>query len=90
MKTRLILISLTLFCTPALADRKAADGCAASLPAGSKEIYAQAVDKVKPGADNKAIVKEITENMVSAGQLSLLSAKSTAQAAGACLKKLAE
>ena len=90
MKTRLILISLTLFCTPALADRKAADGCAASLPAGSKEIYAQAVDKIKPGADNKAIVKAIAENMVSTGQLSMLSAKTTAQAAGACLKKLAE
>ena len=90
MKTRMMLILMAFSCTPAYADRKAADACAAGLPAASKQIYDQAVDKVQPGADNKAVVKQITQDMVGAGQLSMLSAKSSAQAAGGCLKKLAE
>ncbi len=90
MKTRIILILTALSCSPAYADRKAADACAAGLPAVSREIYDQAVDKVQPGADNKAVVKQIAEDMVGAGKLSLLSAKSSAQAAGGCLKMLAQ
>ena len=88
MKKVLIITVMGLGATPAYADRGAADACAAGLSANSKAIYAAAVDKVHPGADNKAIVKGIVENMVSSGQLGMLNAKSTAQAAAVCLKKL--
>ena len=70
------------------AARSAADACAAGLSADSKAIYQAAVGQVQPGADNKAIVKGIVENMVSAGKIGMLRAKRAAQAAGACLKKL--
>lgn len=89
MKKVAFTIALALVASPALADRSAADACAAGLSGDSKAIYSAAIGQVQPGADNKAIVKGIVENMVSAGQLSMLGAKSAAQAAGACLKKIA-
>jgi hypothetical protein len=88
MRTLGFAVALALVASPALADRKAADACAASLSPQSQAIYSAAVDKVRPGADNKDMVRQITENMVSSGELSMFSAKQTAQAAGACLKKL--
>ncbi len=88
MKKFLLIIATGLGASPAYADRGAADACAAGLSANSKAIYAAAVGQVHPGADNKAIVKGIVENMVSSGQLGMLNAKSEAQAAGVCLKKL--
>jgi hypothetical protein len=89
MKKLAFTIAFALGASPALADRSAADACAAGLSGDSKAIYSAAIGQVQPGADNKAIVKGIVENMVSAGQLSMLSARSAAQAAGACLKKIA-
>lgn len=89
MKKLAFTIALALVASPALADRSAADACAAGLSADSKSIYNAAIGQVQPGADNRAIVKGIVENMVNAGQLSMFGAKSAAQAAGACLKKLA-
>ena len=83
-----LALGLSLIASPALADRKAADACAAGLPADSAAIYNAAVGQVGPGEDNKAIVKGITQDMVSAGKLSMLTAKGAAQAAGQCLKKL--
>jgi hypothetical protein len=79
---------LILIASPALADRKAADSCAAGLPANSAAIYNAAVGQVGPGEDNKAIVKGITQDMISAGKLSMMTARGAAQAAGECLKKL--
>ena len=89
MKAQHIAIALILLTSPALADRKDADACAANLPAGSKAVYDAAVGQVHPGADNKAIVQGVVKGMVDDGQLSMFNAKSTAQPAGDCLKKLA-
>ena len=80
--------ALLLISSPAFADRKAADACAAGLPENSAAIYNAAIGQIGPGVDNKAIVKGITQDMVAAGMLSMLSAKSVAQAAGECLKKM--
>lgn len=56
MKLRYVAMALLLISSPARADRKDADACAANLPAGSKAIYDTAISQVKPGADNKALV----------------------------------
>jgi hypothetical protein len=88
MKKLVLTLAVALAASPALADRGAADACAAGLSADSKAIYQAAIGQVQPGADNRAIVKGIVENMVASGQLGMLGAKSAAQAAGACLKKL--
>ena len=89
MKLCYVALASLLISSPAWADRKDADACAANLRAESKAIYDAAIGQVKPGADNKALVQGIVKGMVDAGQLSLFSAKSTAQPAGECLKKLA-
>ncbi len=81
-------IGILMISSPAFADRKAADACAAGLPADSAAIYSAAVGKVGPGVDNKAIVKGIAQDMIAAGKLSMMSARGVAQAAGECLKKL--
>jgi len=88
MRTLNLVLGLSLVASPALADRKAADSCAAGLSADSSAIYNASVGRVGPGKDNRAIVSSITQEMVSAGKLSILSARGAAEAAGQCLKKL--
>jgi len=83
-----LALGLLVISSPALADRKAADACAAGLPADSAAIYNQAVGQVGPGVDNKAVVRGITQDMVAAGKLKMSNAIGVAQAAGDCLKKL--
>lgn len=85
LKLGLLLI---LIASPALADRKAADSCAAGLTADSAAIYNAAIGQIGPGKDNKAIVKSIAQDMVMSGALNTISARGAAQAAGQCLKKL--
>ena len=60
--------ALLLISSPAFADRKAADACAAGLPENSAAIYNAAIGQIGPGVDNKAIVKGITQDMVAAGK----------------------
>ena len=88
MRPLMLALGLILIGSPALADRKAADACAAGLPADSSAIYTAAVGRVGPGKDNKAIVKGIAQDMVSAGKLNVMTVRSVAQAAGQCLEKL--
>lgn len=83
-----LTLTLIVIASPALADRKAADACAAGLPADSAAIYKTAVGQVGPGVDNKAIVRGIAQDMISAGKLTIMNARGVAQAAGDCLKKL--
>lgn len=84
-----LAFALMFVTSPAFADRQSADACSASLSPDAKSIYDAAVGKMRAGGDNRATVKEITESMVSSGQLSMFSAKKTAQAAATCLKMLA-
>jgi hypothetical protein len=74
--------------SPAYADRRIADECAAGLSPDSKAIYVAAVGKMRRGADNEAVVRAITLEKVSSGKLNPLTAKGSAEAAGNCLKKL--
>jgi len=88
MKLQYVAMVLLLTSSPAWADRKEADACAAKLSAGSKEVYEAVIVQAKPGADNKAIAEGVVKGMVADGKLSLFSAKSTAEPAGECMKKL--
>ena len=88
MRCLKLTLGLLVISSPALADRKAADACAAGLPADAAAIYNEAIGQVGPGVDNRAIVRGIAQNMVSSGKLSMRNAKSVAQAAGDCLKQL--
>jgi hypothetical protein len=83
-------IVAALLASPAYADRRKADACAADLSADSQAIYAAAVGKMRRGADNEAVVTAITIGRVSSGKLSPITARKTAEAAGDCLKKLAD
>ena len=72
----------------ASADQAAADGCAAGLSGDAKTIYDAALPGVSGGGDVRTVVTDTTRSMVEAGTIGKSSAKSNAQAAGACLAKL--
>jgi len=90
MRALKVGVVAAVLASPAYADRKNADACAAGLSPDSKAIYAAAVGKMRRGADNEAVVTAITLSKVSSGRLSPLTAKTAAEAAGDCLKKLAD
>jgi len=79
--------ALTMLAAPALADRKAADACAAKLSADAKLVYAAAIGSVAPGANMQDMVRSKTRSLVMGGQLSRGNARPAAEAAGACLKQ---
>ncbi|MBA4789082.1 MAG: hypothetical protein AB1698_12475 [Pseudomonadota bacterium] len=78
-------LALCLFATVALADRPAADKCAAGLNTDGKTIYAASAAQVAPGADIRAVVKTATEGLVRSGNISMGNARPAAEAAGKCL-----
>jgi hypothetical protein len=78
--------ALSVAAGPALANRAAADACAAKLPANSKLIYAATIDSVKPSVDLTSVVRDKTRGLVMSGKLSRGEAQGAAQAAGQCLK----
>jgi len=89
------------FCLPGLlivtagmasADLDDANQCAAGLDAPSKAIYDATVDKVLAvkGAGAEGIVRTATMDLVKSGTVSILSAKSKAEAAGTCLRALSK
>lgn len=88
MKLRNLTAALILLSTPALADKKAGDACAAKLQKDSAAIYSASAAKFTPGADLRDIVKGVARGMVLSGNLSRDEAKPAAEAAGGCLKLL--
>ena len=54
---------------------------AADYPA-TKAFYEAVLPKMKPGIHGKAVVKDTVEGMVSKGEVSMLGARSEAEAAG--------
>lgn len=78
-------VALCLSATVALADRPAADKCAAGLNTDAQTIYAAAAAQVAPGADVRSVVKSTTEGLVRAGTVSMSNARPAAEAAGKCL-----
>jgi len=88
--TKTILTSAALLLAigagPALADRAAADACAAGLNAEAKAIYDASIDAVGSG-QLKSVVTSSTKSLVAAGKVSMGTARSSAMAAGACLQQ---
>lgn len=81
------LLSLVAI-APARADQAAANACAAALPAEAKLIYDKALPGATAGGALKDVIRSAAMSLVKGGELSRSSARSEAEAAGACLKKL--
>jgi hypothetical protein len=88
---RTVLLAVTavaaLLCSPAVANRSAADACAAKLQADAKLVYAAAIGAVAPGVDLREMVRSKTRALVIGGKLSRGQARPAAEAAGVCLKQ---
>jgi hypothetical protein len=80
-----LLVSMT---TIGLADRKAADACAAGLSPVSKQIYATTLASNPTPATARSIVVAETEKLISEGKLKALEARAAAEEAGKCLELL--
>jgi hypothetical protein len=70
------------------ADRAAADRCAASLPPGSRAIYAQSIPAVLSGQTIADAITPVARSMVMGGSMARADARPAAEAAGECLKLL--
>ncbi len=88
MRPLKLALAVVVLSSPAFANRQAADARANGLPKDSAAIYAAAVGQMGPGVDGRAIVRSVTKNMVSSGQLSTSAARGAAMAAGDSLEKL--
>lgn len=86
MKRTLLGLSVLLATTgAALADRQAADRCAAGLSKEARAIYKASAPKLVPGADGRAVVTEQTRTLVLSGALDYTKANESAEAAAKCL-----
>ena len=77
---------LALTAAPAFPGTAEATSCAAGLDTNSQAIFNAALPQVTPSADLKAVVTTVTKSLVSSGQVPMSSARSSAMAAGKCLK----
>jgi hypothetical protein len=84
----IVAAALPLSATASLADRTAADSCAAKLPADAKLVYSAAISGVAPGIDLRDMVRSKTRGLVMGGKLDRGKARAAAEAAGACLKQV--
>jgi hypothetical protein len=74
--------------TVAHADRKAADGCAASLSPQARQIYeATLASNPTPGTARGIVVAQV-EKLIGEGKLTMADARAAGEAAGSCLKML--
>lgn len=86
--TRILTIatlSLLLGSTAALADRAAADRCAAGLSPASKALYSASLAEVLGGESPKDALTANARAMVMNGTLSRANARPAAEAAAPCL-----
>jgi hypothetical protein len=90
MKPAMLMAGITLMSFPALADQKAADGCAARLTKDAADIYSASAVEYSPGANMRESVKGIARDMVTSGKLSGEAATLAANAAGGCFQMLIE
>jgi hypothetical protein len=77
-----------LAATAALADKQAADSCASGLTPESKVIYDSVAPEVTAETNLRDVVTSATRSLVMKGDVERSSAKTSAEAAGACLEKL--
>lgn len=86
--TAVLSASLAFTATAALADKQAADQCAAGLSPDSKVIYDDVAPSVTADTDLRSVVTERTKALVMDGKIKMASARPSAVAAGECLVKL--
>lgn len=83
--TLVALAAGAAFTGPALADKAAADQCAAGLTKDGKAIYAASLPSLTAGTDLRVLLTTQTRSLAMAGTIAKGSAKANAEAAGACL-----
>lgn len=71
------------------AETAAANTCAGGLSKDAKAIFDATLPKVTPGVDLKSVVTSTTRSLAFAGTIDRGTARESATAAGACLKKAA-
>ncbi|MDR6950756.1 hypothetical protein J2X65_000099 [Ancylobacter sp. 3268] len=81
----LCLGALVLVAAPALADKAAADACAAGLNADGKAIYAASFASISSGGDVRGVVTDKTRSLAMGGKIDRGAARTNAEAAGKCL-----
>ena len=86
--TRLLLATLLLVSFVHNAARAATPACAAALPAEAKLIYDAVAAAPATGSLLDRVTAE-TKALVAAGEVKRMSARSSATAAGECLKQAA-
>lgn len=72
----------------ASADQKQAQSCAGGLQGEPKIIYDASAPAVAAGGDVKATLESKTRSLVMDGKVARSSARTSAEAAGTCLKML--
>ena len=90
VKIKNIIVIIMLLISPALADRRDADTCAKNLPAKSRIIYTQAINRVIPGAveQNKVMLQELVGELIGSGKITIDEAYPVAMTAADCLRKV--
>jgi hypothetical protein len=74
--------------TPAAADKAGATACASKLPQDARAIYDASAPSAAGASDLKQVVTEQTRSLAMSGKIARGSARSSAEAAGACLQIL--
>jgi hypothetical protein len=82
----LALCAFAVLINPASADQKKASACAANLPQGARTVFDAAAKEAVTAADLRALIESKTRSLVMSGGLARADARSSAEAAGECLK----
>jgi hypothetical protein len=90
MRNWLFVAVLILPASTCEAGREDADTCARGLPPNSRAVYGATVDEMRPGANNRQIVMETTDKLVTQGKITKNEARPAAEAAGKCLMLLSK
>ena len=90
MKTAILasFVSTALLATQSLAGIREVKTCAAKLPDPAQLILQAVAPKLKPGVNARKVMKSTVISMVQSGEIDQSEARTNAQAAGRCLKKL--
>lgn len=88
MRSIVVLSFALLAASSAFADTKKAQSCAGSLSPESKTIFEASAADVNAGGDVKSVLESKTRSLVMDGKVARSSARTSAEAAGNCLKML--
>ena len=89
MKNTLLasFLATTVFVSQSLAGINEVRICAEKLPEAAQKVFRAVAPKLKPGVNARRVMKSTVISMVRSGEIDRPKAKSSAQAAGRCLKK---